>query len=127
MFKTEEFNTVQAAGNDEARSTQELHYQMGLRYSTLQLTTLQFMNLHLTTRDVIKLILSGNNLKLVRRPGGVTAWVPDKMTEGGGGGGGAGGGGGMGQAATVGQGWGDRPLRTRHASLDLEQGMEVVL
>ncbi|KAK3849614.1 hypothetical protein Pcinc_043640, partial [Petrolisthes cinctipes] len=78
--------------------------------------------------DVIKLILSGNNLKLVRRPGGVTAWVPDKMTEGGGGGGGgAGGGGGMGQAATVGQGWGDRPLRTRHASLDLEQGMEVVL
>ncbi|KAK4303439.1 hypothetical protein Pmani_024533 [Petrolisthes manimaculis] len=68
--------------------------------------------------DVIKLILSGNNLKLVRRPGGVTAWVPDKLTEGGGAG--------MGQT-TANQGGGDRPLRTRHASLDLEQGMEVVL
>ncbi|XP_042229714.1 uncharacterized protein LOC121871453 [Homarus americanus] len=61
--------------------------------------------------EVIKVILSGNNLKLVRRPGGVTAWVPDKL------------------ANEVGESRanGERPLRTRHASLDLEQGMEVVL
>nr|XP_053631036.1 uncharacterized protein LOC128687571 isoform X3 [Cherax quadricarinatus]XP_053631037.1 uncharacterized protein LOC128687571 isoform X3 [Cherax quadricarinatus] len=59
--------------------------------------------------EVIKVILSGNNLKLVRRPGGITAWVPDKLaTEGG-------------------TQEGQQPLRTRHASLDLEQGMEVVL
>lgn len=61
--------------------------------------------------------------QLVRRPGGVTAWVPDKMTEGNA----AAGGGAAGQGGRAGQGGGDRPLRTRHASLDLEQGMEVVL
>lgn len=65
--------------------------------------------------EVIKLILSGNNLKLVRRPGGLTAWVPDKQlaVEGG--------------SAGPGAQGSDRPTRTRHASLDLEQGMEVVL
>ncbi|KAK7071859.1 hypothetical protein SK128_015634 [Halocaridina rubra] len=63
--------------------------------------------------EVIKVILSGNNLKLVRRPGGVTAWVPDKLAE-------------EGQNNGT-QPKNERPLRTRHASLDLEQGMEVVL
>ncbi|XP_071518249.1 LOW QUALITY PROTEIN: uncharacterized protein Culd [Panulirus ornatus] len=63
--------------------------------------------------EVIKLILSGNNLKLVRRPGGVTAWVPDKLANEGSGG--------------ERQQTNERPLRTRHASLDLERGMEVVL
>ncbi|KAK8384396.1 hypothetical protein O3P69_009302 [Scylla paramamosain] len=65
--------------------------------------------------EVVKLILSGNNLKLVRRPGGVTAWVPDKGDEG------------SSTAST--QAWtpSGRPTRTRHASLDLERGVEVVL
>ncbi|XP_050689525.1 uncharacterized protein LOC126981911 [Eriocheir sinensis] len=67
--------------------------------------------------EVVKLILSGNNLKLVRRPGGVTAWVPDKSVEGVGGMGG-------GAEHTTPTG---RPQRTRHASLDLERGVEVVL
>ncbi|XP_045137658.1 uncharacterized protein LOC123519965 [Portunus trituberculatus] len=65
--------------------------------------------------EVVKLILSGNNLKLVRRPGGVTAWVPDKGDEGG--------------SSGNTQTWtpDGRPTRTRHASLDLERGVEVVL
>ncbi|XP_076056388.1 uncharacterized protein LOC143034340 [Oratosquilla oratoria] len=63
--------------------------------------------------EVIKFILSGNNLKLVRRPGGVTAWVPDLPK--------------VSQTGSDGTGTGSRPLRTRHASLDLENGVEVVL
>ncbi|XP_068203181.1 uncharacterized protein Culd isoform X2 [Palaemon carinicauda] len=63
--------------------------------------------------EVIKVILSGNNLKLVRRPGGVTAWVPDKHVDE--------------SNGQNNQPKFDRPLRTRHASLDLERGMEVVL
>ncbi|XP_064085881.1 LOW QUALITY PROTEIN: uncharacterized protein LOC135201001 [Macrobrachium nipponense] len=63
--------------------------------------------------EVIKVILSGNNLKLVRRPGGLTAWVPDKLVDGG--------------SESNNQPKSDRPVRTRHASLDLERGMEVVL
>ena len=56
----------------------------------------------------------------MRRPGGVTAWVPHKQMEVE-----------AGPAAASSQGASvssaPRPKRTRHSSLDLEQGMEVVL
>ncbi|CAL4118348.1 unnamed protein product [Meganyctiphanes norvegica] len=91
--------------------------------------------------EVIKFILSGNNLKLIRRPGGLTAWMPDipKMQNNSSFERNADGSLRNPQIQWLNQGNEaaqqlvphqslsvQRPLRTRHASLDMEQA-EVVL